>query len=58
MVTKYAYKYAQAVNVSHVMIFFKTVFEMLSIAVVKNGISNTKFSASSDEMKGSDSSSK
>lgn len=27
MVTKYAYKYAQAVNVSLVMIFFKTVFE-------------------------------
>ena len=55
MVTKYAYKYAQAVNVSLVMIFFKTVFE---IAIVNYGIPNIKFSASFDETKGSNSCSK
>ena len=58
MVTKYAYKFTQAVNVSLVMIFFKTVFEMLSIAVLNHGISHTKFSASFDEMKCSNSCSK
>ena len=52
MVTKYAYKYAQAVNVSLVMIFFKTVFE------INYGIPNIKFSASFDETKGSNSCSK
>ena len=50
MVTKYAYKFTQAVNVSLVMIFFKTVFEILN-----HGISHTKFSASFDEMKCSNS---
>ena len=52
VVTKYAYKYAHAVNVSLVMIFFKNVFEK------NHGIPNIKFSASFDEMKGSNSCSK
>ena len=61
MVTKYAYKFTQAVNVSLVMIFFKMPYQnfmFISIDIVNHGIPNIKFSASFDEMKGSNSCSK